>query len=64
MGLWLTDAGRGLQKSGDPVIGASGDRKGKTSQPYANWRVIAEVYANLECLGMGLYKTFRILVGG
>jgi len=26
----------GEQRSGDPVIGASGDRKGKTSQLYAN----------------------------
>ncbi|HEV8181685.1 MAG TPA: hypothetical protein VGQ61_04890, partial [Candidatus Angelobacter sp.] len=27
VGLWLKDTGRGLQKSGDPVIGTSGDRK-------------------------------------
>jgi len=27
VGLWLRDAGRGVQRSGDPVIGTSGDRK-------------------------------------
>jgi hypothetical protein len=27
---WLRDAGRGLQESGDPVIGKSGDRKAET----------------------------------
>ena len=37
--------GGGGERSGDPVIGASGNRKGKTF-------TIAEVYANLGYLGM------------
>jgi hypothetical protein len=28
--VWLKDAGRGAQQSGDPVIGRSGDLKIKT----------------------------------
>jgi hypothetical protein len=50
---WDTWGGaRSAPRSGDPVIGESGDRKGKTP----------ETHANLGWVGMTANKSFGILV--